>query len=146
MSSFAISAISGNSIVYTIQSIKGDELAIIQENAILPISSVDIPDSKPLAVLTDKEEMKQMVISQVGDNNAILKIMKCESGYNPQAKNPKSTAYGLCQFLDSTWIYVQNKWGIALNRDSVDDQIYACNRLWAEEGRIHWLESAHCWE
>ncbi|MEU9126614.1 transglycosylase SLT domain-containing protein [Kitasatospora sp. NPDC048540] len=26
-----------------------------------------------------------------------------ESGWNPRAKNPSSTAYGIAQFLDSTW-------------------------------------------
>jgi len=29
-------------------------------------------------------------------------VMK-ESGFNPYAQNPKSTAYGLLQFLDDTW-------------------------------------------
>ncbi|MEO6866456.1 MAG: transglycosylase SLT domain-containing protein, partial [Gaiellales bacterium] len=28
---------------------------------------------------------------------------KRESGYRPNAKNPSSTAYGLFQFLNSTW-------------------------------------------
>jgi len=31
------------------------------------------------------------------------KIMMCESGGNPLAQNPNSTAKGLFQFLDSTW-------------------------------------------
>ena len=26
-----------------------------------------------------------------------------ESGWNPNAQNPSSTAYGIAQFLDSTW-------------------------------------------
>jgi hypothetical protein len=26
-----------------------------------------------------------------------------ESGWNPNARNPSSTAYGIPQFLDSTW-------------------------------------------
>ena len=26
-----------------------------------------------------------------------------ESGWNPNAQNPSSTAYGIPQFLDSTW-------------------------------------------
>lgn len=29
--------------------------------------------------------------------------MMCESGGNPSAKNPGSTASGLFQFLDGTW-------------------------------------------
>lgn len=31
------------------------------------------------------------------------KLIFKESSWNPNAKNPKSTAYGLGQFLDSTW-------------------------------------------
>ena len=30
-------------------------------------------------------------------------LIKRESGYNPEAQNPTSTAYGIMQFLDSTW-------------------------------------------
>lgn len=32
-----------------------------------------------------------------------LAIIECESGFNPWAKNPTSTAAGLFQFLKSTW-------------------------------------------
>lgn len=31
------------------------------------------------------------------------KLINKESGWNPNAQNPRSTAYGLAQFLDSTW-------------------------------------------
>jgi hypothetical protein len=31
------------------------------------------------------------------------KLIFKESSWNPNAKNPKSTAYGLGQFIDSTW-------------------------------------------
>jgi hypothetical protein len=34
------------------------------------------------------------------------RLMQRESGYNPTAQNPKSTAYGIGQFLDSTWASV----------------------------------------
>src|SRR5262249_15187493 len=34
---------------------------------------------------------------------AILAIARIESGFNPWAKNPKSTAYGIFQFIRSTW-------------------------------------------
>lgn len=30
-------------------------------------------------------------------------LVNQESGWNPQAQNPSSTAFGLMQFLDSTW-------------------------------------------
>ncbi|MGX9297481.1 phage tail tip lysozyme [Tsukamurella paurometabola] len=34
---------------------------------------------------------------------AMVNIINRESGWNPKAKNPSSTAYGLGQFLDQTW-------------------------------------------
>jgi hypothetical protein len=37
-----------------------------------------------------------------------LCISKHESGLNPYAKNPYSTASGIFQFLDSTWSSVRN--------------------------------------
>ena len=55
-----------------------------------------------------------------------------ESGWNPDAQNPTSTAYGIAQFLDSTWagtgiaktsdpylqidaglVYIENRYGSA---------------------------------
>ncbi|MFA6989759.1 MAG: transglycosylase SLT domain-containing protein [Candidatus Gastranaerophilaceae bacterium] len=32
-----------------------------------------------------------------------LAISECESGYNPNAKNPNSSARGIYQFLSGTW-------------------------------------------
>lgn len=36
---------------------------------------------------------------------AMTRICWRESRYNPQLQNPRSTAFGLYQFLDSTWKY-----------------------------------------
>jgi hypothetical protein len=74
------------------------------------------------------------------------RIMFCESTDNPEAKNPKSSAYGLCQFLNQTWDYVQVKWDMELDRHDPSDQYYACVRLYQEEGGSHWEESRKCWE
>ena len=76
----------------------------------------------------------------------IERIIQAESGGNPKAKNPDSSAYGLCQFIDGTWEYVQDKWSMELNRDSEIDQRYACERLLNEEGTKHWQESKNCWQ
>jgi hypothetical protein len=37
------------------------------------------------------------------DVDIAMRVMGCESGGNPSAKNPRSTAAGLWQFLRSTW-------------------------------------------
>lgn len=34
---------------------------------------------------------------------ALAKLVRLESGFSPRADNPTSTAFGLYQFLDSTW-------------------------------------------
>lgn len=38
-----------------------------------------------------------------GEFNALVDLVNRESGWRPAAQNPTSTAYGLFQFLDSTW-------------------------------------------
>lgn len=35
-----------------------------------------------------------------------LKVIDCESDFDPYAKNPNSTAKGLAQFLDGTWEWI----------------------------------------
>lgn len=35
--------------------------------------------------------------------DALARLIQKESGWNPRAQNPRSTAFGLFQFLDSTW-------------------------------------------
>jgi spore coat assembly protein SafA len=36
-------------------------------------------------------------------NPALIQLVRHESGFRPDAKNPTSTAFGMFQFLDSTW-------------------------------------------
>jgi hypothetical protein len=40
------------------------------------------------------------------DSDGLANILKTESSFSPTAQNPTSTAYGLFQFLDSTWTTV----------------------------------------
>lgn len=74
------------------------------------------------------------------------RIIQCESSWRADAKNPSSSAYGLGQFITPTWNYVQKKWGIELDRDNPEHQMYAVVRLLSEEGTNHWKESRHCWD
>jgi len=73
------------------------------------------------------------------------RIIWCESRNDPTAQNPNSTAYGLCQFIDGTWDYVQDKWDMDLDRYSIYDQRYTCERLLKEEGTSHWVTTEWCW-
>jgi hypothetical protein len=53
------------------------------------------------------------------DNDALMELIDRESDYNPTAQNPRSTAYGLFQFLDSTWA----SYGIAKTSDPLQQTI-----------------------
>lgn len=41
------------------------------------------------------------------DEEKAVRIAKCESGLNPLAKNPNSSASGLFQFTTPTWKYIK---------------------------------------
>lgn len=59
-----------------------------------------------------------------GDFDAsIEKLMGTESGGNPNAKNPKSSATGLGQFIDSTWLATMKKHMPTLTQGKSDAQL-----------------------
>jgi hypothetical protein len=92
----------------------------------------------------------QTLASITGDDYNIYqlayRIIQCESSWNPEAKNKESSAYGLGQFINGTWEYVQDKWDIELDRYNSEDQMYATVRLLEEEGTKHWITSKSCWD
>lgn len=51
---------------------------------------------------------------------ALEQLLNKESGFNPTAQNPKSTAYGMFQFLDTTWGTV----GASKTSNAVDQALY----------------------
>jgi hypothetical protein len=64
-------------------------------------------------------------------------VIRAESGGNPEAQNPSSTASGLYGFLDTTWEAVTGMPGPA--RDySVAEQTAAFSKLYAEDGTAPW--------
>jgi len=50
---------------------------------------------------------KDYALTQLGGDTTqftcLDNVWTAESGWNPNAQNPTSTAYGIPQFLDSTW-------------------------------------------
>jgi hypothetical protein len=71
-------------------------------------------------------------------------IAKYESGGNPRAQNPSSTASGLFQFLDSTWRAVTGLAGRAMDAP-VSVQIAAFYKLWnGGRGANQWTTAHKC--
>jgi LysM repeat protein len=73
-------------------------------------------------------------------------IIACESGGNPKAVNPSSTASGLFQFLDSSWRAYGGGQYAARAKDATPDQQYAvANKAFAMSGLSPWAASRSCW-
>lgn len=75
------------------------------------------------------------------DVDTAMRVIGCESGFNPSAQNPTSTAGGVMQFVDRTWKSV-NKirgtgWTLA---DKYDARKNIDNGMWLvhNEGWHHW--------
>ena len=77
-----------------------------------------------------------------------LCVMAGESGGNPNAKNPRSTAAGLWQFLRGTWNWVASQLGgpdydSGAPYDPVIATQYA-HHLWAQQGWSPWNAARRC--
>lgn len=73
-------------------------------------------------------------------------IIACESGGNPTAQNPSSTASGLFQFLDSSWIaYGGGEYASRAKYATPAQQYEIANRAYAQSGLTPWNASKGCW-
>ncbi|MEK6881186.1 MAG: transglycosylase SLT domain-containing protein [Nanoarchaeota archaeon] len=101
--------------------------------------------------LDPKDEIKAIIISTAEEQNInpdlFLKVAICESGLNPNAKNPNSTASGLFQFLKTTWDRTIKEMG-KLTYDVFNPyhNAEAAAYLINKDGLArHWKESRNCW-
>ena len=74
------------------------------------------------------------------------RIIKAESDNRWWVKNPNGSAYGYCQFIRKTRLYVEEKWGMTIDWLDPEQQLYACKRLYLEEGNSHWDASRDKWD
>lgn len=80
-----------------------------------------------------------------GYTGMAVRVARCESGGDPNAQNPSSSASGLYQFIDGTWSSVT---GLAAPASaySVETQTAAFWKLWDNgRGSGHWAPSQYCW-
>lgn len=114
------------------------------------VASIASADIQPWSIPTEVA-LKHMAISpQIEQGYEILeKVALCESNNIATAKNPKSSAKGRFQFLDSSWKYYGQKlWGDKWKEKNVldyDDStelamyVYSINKL------RDWEASKNCW-
>jgi hypothetical protein len=91
-------------------------------------------ENAPAPAAAPAGSYQEYALAQLGGNasefSCLENLWGKESGWNPTAQNPTSTAYGIPQFLDSTWagtgiaktsdgyrqidaglIYIENRYG-----------------------------------
>ena len=81
------------------------------------------------------------------DENLALCLAKNESGFNPLAKNPNSSAGGVFQFIDSTWVStsVRMDTGFTLaDKYDAEKNIQAGVWLLKNDGYGHWVVANKC--
>jgi hypothetical protein len=70
-------------------------------------AAADAAQQKAVAAARPSGSFPSYALSKLGGNSSQFSCLQSlwgkESGWNPNAKNPSSTAYGIAQFLDSTW-------------------------------------------
>lgn len=94
------------------------------------------PTPTPNPTETIKNEIKEVFGA---DSELALRVVKCESGFNPNARNKVSSARGLFQIMASVH-GVNEKW---LYNPSVNIRI--AKQLFDRQGWTPWEASRHCW-
>lgn len=80
------------------------------------------------------------------------RIAFCESSFNPHAKHKVSSATGLYQFIDKTWVWVRGKMGrdtsLSLKTDWKEsvDTAYKLFEIYGFNSTASWHASAGCWK
>lgn len=91
---------------------------------------------------TEQEKIELIILEQAVlfgvDPDLALYLAKIESNYNPYARNPSSTAKGIYQFLDSTWLNFCHN---VAPEEVYDPELNAkcAMRILSEGGIVHWL-------
>ena len=81
------------------------------------------------------------------DISVFIRIARAESGLNQYAKNPKSTAKGIYQFIDGTWRHYCLKDGNVYNFvDNIDCFYKVLAKDGFPKGLSHWNASIGVWK
>lgn len=90
----------------------------------------------------DEMSPGSLVTRLFGEDVVVIReIIKCESEWIPDAKNPYSSAKGLMQILDGTWEEFE------CEGDPLDpiDNINCGKKIYDRDGLRPWESSSECW-
>jgi len=108
------------------------------------------PTPTPTPTLKPKSSVEQIIEQVWGKDSEIgLKIAFCESSYRPNISHTNSSATGLFQIINSTWLENRKKMGLPTNLNLRLDP-YENTRtayfIYQKRGTRPWNASVGCWE
>ena len=86
----------------------------------------------------DVPDLITRIATENGVGNAaprLIQIAKCESGFNPSAKNPRSSASGIFQIIDGTW----RSNGCVGNVFNAEDNVRCAIKIYQRRGTQPWV-------
>lgn len=112
----------------------------VWEAELLADAADRLPEPSPSRFSLRVERWRSLVDNYFVDVDSALKVMSCESGGNPDAKNASSTAAGLFQFLRGTWDWVAPKIGLgSYDSGAVFDPVANVRAAaWLSKGGTWW--------
>lgn len=87
------------------------------------------------------DDIRQMVVQEFLDAPIMVHVANAESGFDPAADNPNSTAYGVFQILIGTW----NDYGCTGDRGNATDNIECARKIYDARGTKDWDASKNKW-
>ena len=100
--------------------------------------------SSPEAIveLVSVEDIKDLIRQTFPNDPIMLNVAKAESGFNPNAKNPNSSAKGIFQIISGTWKHFECQ-GEPMN---AKNNISCAKKVLEGQGLGAWQESYPLWK
>jgi hypothetical protein len=119
-------------------------LVIVNDNSIKGMSSVR-EESKQEEILRS-EDINWVLDEEVKYGNLIRCLIKCESGYNPNATGDSGLAFGILQFHKQTFDTYSEKYKMELDYKNPVHQIVLCDKMLTEnyDNVLHWTCYSSC--
>jgi len=126
----------------------GDYIPVSDDYALAVPVTVVAPPVKieviqvPKTVKIKNDVYYLMVYEAFKDTPVMLRIASAESGFNPLAKNPASSASGIFQILKGTW----KDYKCVGDVFDAEDNIACAKIIYARDGTRPWNASASVWK
>lgn len=112
------------------------------------VQSALTPQENPLNAppKSIEEKIREKAREYKVDPELAVRISKCESGLVITAKNKTSSASGLYQWLDSSFLHYAKIYNLPLDKKNDPDvQIELTMKVLKDGGISNWNESKSCW-